>query len=185
MLPVSRLLNCLVQKRASLSFSLSRFLSLSLFFLKGLWFDRIPWGGGGYGGGGCRIRISSCSPSNGGEYTAAVTPRWWQISGWMGRACVRASGSDNVLKLPVSKISEEGVLSVNPGCRRSRVMRATRAAAAAERSGWGGGREGRHIAAVRKGLKHHRFNLGAQSQLQIMPPPLKRFCRRSGLDDPR
>lgn len=43
---------------------------------------------------------------------------------------------------------------------------------------------GRHIAAVRKGLKHHRFNLGTQSQLQIMPPPLKRFCRRSGLDDP-
>lgn len=38
---------------------------------------------------GGRIRISSCSPSNGGEDTAAVTPRWWQINGWMGRACVR------------------------------------------------------------------------------------------------
>lgn len=84
---------------------------------------------------------------------------------------------------------------MNPSYCGSRVMRATRAAVAAgperwgvgERVGGGGCMEGggRHIAAVRKGLKHHRFNLSAQSQRQIMQPPLKRSCRRSGLDDPR
>lgn len=111
----------------------------------------------------------------------------------MNGTCVRVSGSDNVLKLPRFENKrgrcplDEPWLPRIPCHARKESGGGTRVSG---RVGGGGrgvpeGGGGRHIAAVRKGLKHHRFNLCAQSQLQIMPPPLKRFCRRSGLDDPR
>lgn len=45
-------------------------------------------------------------------------------------------------------------------------------------------REAKAYCGREKGLKHHHFNLDPQSQLQITALPLKRFSRRSGLDEP-